>query len=1032
MLDPADAGSSTAAAWPIGDGEMARRVRAFDWAMTPLGPIETWPTSLRTVVDLTLGSPVATILLWGPADTQIFNDHWRELMDGGHPAALGQPTHECFPEIARATAPVHERVRRGEAVVLHDELLPIRRCNEVRDAWWDVHYTPVRDEAGVVAGVFCTAIETTEKVLAARERAEAAAAREYSEARLEVETAALARLNVVSLRLWQTNDLRAGLEEMLTATIELLGADRGNIQILDPDRGLLAIAAQRGFDQEFLEFFREVSVEDKSACGRALYSGERIIIEDVEADADFAPYRAVARNAKYRSVQSTPLFARNGAPLGMLSTHWRAPHRPTEQDLRRLDLYTRQAAEFIERCQTMQALHESEENYRNLLEVVDEGYFLAEVVFDENGRAIDICYLDANPAAVRLAGRDFVGRSMRELDAGYEQYWLDIYGRVAQTGEPVRAEHFAEPLGRWFEFFAYKVGGPESRQVAALFQDVTKRKQAEILLRESEARQAFLLRFSDALRAEPDADLAEDRAVRMLADQLGLDLCHTASWNLAEDRADLGRQFRRGDAPPIPQTLCFSDFPEAFRQTLDRTLVFDDIAHAPELSELDRRSLAALGVGALIAVPLRRGHMNVIWSLTAIASQPRHWSAGEVALVEEAAERTWAARERARGEQALREGARRKDEFIATLAHELRNPLAPIRNAAYVLKRKCPAGSSDAPLIDMIQRQTDHLVRLVDDLLEISRISRGKVELKRQEIAVGDFLRDALESCRLLIDKKSHRLTVKLMTEPLFVQGDPVRLTQIAVNIVNNAAKYTPPGGDIEISAARERGEAVLRVRDNGMGLSAEMMPRIFDLFAQSDAQVRLSEGGLGIGLALVRRLVELHGGSIEAYSEGVGRGSEFIVRLPLGDEPAAPEPSAEEAMAETVGAPRALVIDDDHDVADSFCLLLENLGARVRTAYDGASGAAMIEKFEPHLIFVDIGMPGLDGYETARRIRRTNPAETFILVALTGWGQEDVRQRAREAGFDLHLTKPAPIAAIQELLCNARSSSSPMAELWR
>ncbi|MGJ0426107.1 PAS domain S-box protein [Methylocystis sp.] len=235
-------------------------------------------------------------------------------------------------------------------------------------------------------------------------------------------------------------------------------------------------------------------------------------------------------------------------------------------------------------------------------------------------------------------------------------------------------------------------------------------------------------------------------------------------------------------------------------------------------------------------------------------------------------------------ESALQDADRRKDEFLATLAHELRNPLTPIRNAVHILKKKYGPQFPDAPLLDMVQRQVDHLVRLVDDLLEVSRISRGKVDLRKENVAVSDFLQHALESCQPLIENKSHRVTVNVADEPLRVFGDSVRLAQIAANIINNAAKYTPPGGRIEIDAARGNDEVVLRVRDNGVGISADMMPRVFDLFAQTDDQIRLSEGGLGIGLALVRSLVEIHGGRVEARSEGVGRGSEFIVSLPLAD----------------------------------------------------------------------------------------------------------------------------------------------------
>ncbi len=371
-------------------------------------------------------------------------------------------------------------------------------------------------------------------------------------------------------------------------------------------------------------------------------------------------------------------------------------------------------------------------------------------------------------------------------------------------------------------------------------------------------------------------------------------------------------------------------------------------------------------------------------------------------------------------EAALREADRRKNEFIATLAHELRNPLTPIHNATLVLRMKRDADDPDAALLDMIQRQTDHLVRLVDDLLEIGRISSGKIELRKEKSDIVAVLHDALASCQPLIDKKAHRVTTKVARPPLWVSADPVRLTQITVNLIDNAVKYTPPQGLIEVEAACEADEIVLRVRDNGVGIDADALPQVFDLFMQVEDRAGAPKGGLGIGLALARKLVELHEGRIEAHSAGPQRGSEFVVRLPQWQ---ASTTIAAEALAATdekggdADRPaRVLVIDDDHDVGGSFCFLMESLGMTVRAAYDGPSGIAAIDTFRPDAIFCDIGMPGVDGCETARRIRAAH-GDGLLLIALTGWGQDEDRRRTQEAGFDAHLTKPASIEAIEALL---------------
>jgi PAS domain S-box-containing protein len=375
------------------------------------------------------------------------------------------------------------------------------------------------------------------------------------------------------------------------------------------------------------------------------------------------------------------------------------------------------------------------------------------------------------------------------------------------------------------------------------------------------------------------------------------------------------------------------------------------------------------------------------------------------------------ATERKRTEDALRAASKRKDEFLATLAHELRNPLAPISYGVELLKRRAQeSGSRDVALLGMMGRQVVHLVKLVDDLLEISRIDSGKIELRREPTEVAAVVRNALESTLLQIESGRRRLVTRIDDDPpLIVDGDPMRLSQAVTNLVNNAAKFTAEGGLIEIEAQRRGFDAVIRVRDNGRGIPADALPHVFDLFTQVDHGDRKS-GGLGIGLALSRKLVELHGGRIEAFSAGPAAGSEFVITLPLAPQATArPSPEAERAPAPY--AARVVVIDDERDVADSLKLLLESLGATVRVAYDGPQGVALVEDFSPELVFLDLAMPGVDGFETARRIRRTAPGQTATLVALTGWGQARDRAKTKEAGFDAHLTKPASLEQLSKSL---------------
>jgi PAS domain S-box-containing protein len=367
-------------------------------------------------------------------------------------------------------------------------------------------------------------------------------------------------------------------------------------------------------------------------------------------------------------------------------------------------------------------------------------------------------------------------------------------------------------------------------------------------------------------------------------------------------------------------------------------------------------------------------------------------------------------------EAALREADRRKDEFLAVLAHELRNPLAPLRNGLQVLRLSAdPAAQEETR--EMMDRQLAQMVRLIDDLLDVSRISRNKLELRKARLPLAAVVENAVETARPLLDAKGHSLAVTLPPEPVYLDADLTRLAQVFWNLLHNAAKYTDPGGRIELTAGREGGAVVVTVRDTGVGIPAPALPGLFTLFSQVDHSLERAEGGLGIGLALVKGLVEMHGGTVAARSAGPGQGSEFVVRLPVAEGPGAAAGPPAGGPAPPSARRRVLIVDDNRDGAASLGRMLSLLGHDTRTAHDGLEALELAEAFRPDVLLLDIGLPKLNGYDVCRRLRDRPWGRAALIVAVTGYGQEDDRRRAREAGFDQHLVKPVRFAALQGLL---------------
>jgi signal transduction histidine kinase/ActR/RegA family two-component response regulator len=450
------------------------------------------------------------------------------------------------------------------------------------------------------------------------------------------------------------------------------------------------------------------------------------------------------------------------------------------------------------------------------------------------------------------------------------------------------------------------------------------------------------------------------------------------------------------------------------------SVISDELLGASARDDEELRILRSLGLRSYMCVPLKgRGKILGIMSF-ALSESERHYTPKDLEFAEELARRAAVAIDNAQLYAELRAADRRKDEFLATLAHELRNPLAPIRNALQILKMPRLDAATGQEVRDVMDRQVDQLVRLVDDLLDVSRVMRGKVELRKEHVELASVIARGVETAMPLIEVQGHELSVVVPTESMMLVADPVRLAQVVGNLLANAAKYTEANGHIWVSAGRDGDQVSLSIRDNGIGIEPDMLPHVFDLFVQLDRAATRSQGGLGIGLTLVKNLIEMHGGSVEARSAGLGEGSEFIVRLPLSSVEHRIDSGDDVDGRQVDGSSsghRLLVVDDNEDAANSLALLLKLKGHHVEVAHHGTTALKIAENYRPEMIFLDIGMPGMDGYEVARRLRQHPELKNVVLAALTGWGQQEDRRRSAEAGFDHHLVKPPELKLVDSLL---------------
>ncbi len=637
------------------------------------------------------------------------------------------------------------------------------------------------------------------------------------------------------------------LKLILTTFLRMHGADRGIISIHDARREKWSVSVSAGLGPHALAGLREAG--EAPAAGLLGVGRERLVVADLEADANFAPHAEFARTEGIRALHSTPLISREGEVIGALTAYFTGPLRLTDREVRIADICARKAAVFIERARAEDLASQRDRRFQSVLEASGVAFVVLTPVRDAAGKIVEFRwnYLNTAAAAIlRCKAADFVGRMVTET---LPRAWRDpgrfeLYVDAIESNQVRETERQTEADGNtnWYHIVASPLDG----DLAVWFADITERKQ-----------------------------------------------------------------------------------------------------HERQLLEADRR----------------------------------------------------------------------KDEFLATLAHELRNPLAPIRQAAAIARNEQATDAQKRWSSNVIERQVLHMSLLLDDLLDVSRITHGTLQLRKQQSDLHSIVSAAVETARPLIDERRHQLTLDV-PHGLQVNADPLRLAQVLSNLLTNAAKYTNPNGSIRIGAVASDNELIIAVEDSGIGIATDDLPRVFGMFAQVRSAQDHAAGGLGIGLALAKGIVELHGGRIEVASAGMGKGSRFTVRLPNAVTRVTEEVKARAPAGDRV-APnkRILLADDNRDAAESLAIILRLEGHDVELAHDGATAIRAFEKRRPDVALLDIGMPEASGYEVARRIRATPEGAAVVLIAITGWAQDSVRAQSRAAGFDHHLTKPVEPATLIELL---------------
>jgi PAS domain S-box-containing protein len=931
-------------------GDAGARTLAQDWRSHPLGPMHDWPASLRLSLGMVLGSSFPSFIAWGEELFIFHNDAYTPMLGNKAAGAIGTPLPQLWSEAWDTMAPLARRVLDGEALFFENFQLTVERKGYPEQAWFTFSYSPLRDETGNVAGLLCTVVEVTDKVLALARHKEA-------EERY-------------ALCLEASGNIGTWAYELDTGATFV---DEQFARLFQVDAAL----ARAGTD--LARFTGMIHPEDRP---RVIAAIEHAIATDTLYDVEYRiPQRARADvwvNARGKVFHDVATGRRRFAGVAVDITE----HKSGE--------LARQDSERI----ASEALLRELENRRRLDVLLDAA-------------PVGIVYVDARGgllvanAANRAIWGDHPGADHVGEYSGWKGWWpagarkggqplaLDEWpvSRVLRgedvTGDIVEIEPFGAPGTRRTVLIRMAAMRNEAGEIVGAVganMDISAQVAAERAMKDSEAKFRSIANVIPQMVWSAPAGGGNDYLNKRWEEFTGLPADQFAGYGW-------------------------------------KVLIYPD--DLPAIMSAWECSLAS---GATFEVEHRLRHRSGEYRWVLNRAQPLLDDGGAVVR--------WMGtltdiHDKKRGEEELKAAARRKDEFLAMLAHELRNPLAPISSAAQLLGHVAGDEKKVRQSSEIIIRQVRHLTGLVDDLLDVSRVTRGLVELERERVDLKAVVASAVEQARPLVENRRHRLEQAMDAAPAWVDGDRIRLVQVVANLLNNAAKYTPQGGAIALSLEVADGHAAISVRDNGIGIGPELLPQVFDLFTQAERTPDRAQGGLGLGLALVKSLAGLHGGKVEAHSGGPGMGSTFRIVLPLAQ--AARSPESGDGAAGTLHAlpeRQILIVDDNADAAQSLAEILRALGNQVAVAHDPRSALALAEQDWPEVFILDIGLPDIDGYALARRLREMAQAQPgrgpALYLALTGYGQAHDKVLSKAAGFDRHFVKPVDLEALLAALAGA------------